>query len=62
MLIFDHDAARWTWELNPIHAKNYTDNVVDLMVGKLNRLLAETQKALHQLACMLRGGRPLVIA
>jgi hypothetical protein len=44
LLIFDHDAARWTWELNPIHAKN-SDNVVDLMVGKLNRLLAETQKA-----------------
>jgi predicted ATPase len=61
LLIFDHDAARWTWELNPIHAKN-SDNVVDLMVGKLNRLLAETQKALHQLACRLRGGRPLVIA
>ena len=25
--------ARWSWDLNRIHAKGYTDNVVDLMVG-----------------------------
>ena len=35
MLTFDHDAARWSWDLDRIHAKGYTDNVVDLMVGKL---------------------------
>ena len=44
--------ARWSWDLNRIHAKGYTDNVVDLMVGKLSRLPAETQKALQQLACL----------
>ncbi len=38
---FDHDAARWRWDLDRIHAKGYTDNVVDLMVGKLARLPAE---------------------
>ena len=43
---------QWYWDLNRIHAKGYTDNVVDLMVGKLNRLPVETQKALQQLACM----------
>ena len=52
MLTFDHDAARWSWDLDGIHAKGYTDNVVDLMVGKLARLPAETQKALQQLACL----------
>ncbi|MEH2563216.1 trifunctional serine/threonine-protein kinase/ATP-binding protein/sensor histidine kinase [Bradyrhizobium sp. AZCC 2289] len=50
MLSFDHDTARWSWQLDRIHAKGYTDNVVDLMVGKLARLPAETQKALQQLA------------
>ena len=35
LLAFDHDAARWRWDLDRIHAKGYTDNVVDLMVGKL---------------------------
>jgi len=52
LLTFDHDAARWSWDLNRIHAKGYTDNVVDLMVGKLTRLPVETQAALQQLACL----------
>src|SRR5215510_8426464 len=52
LLTFDHGAARWVWELTRIHAKGYTDNVVDLMVGKLSRLPVKTQKALQQLACL----------
>jgi len=52
MLTFDHDAARWSWDLSRIHAKGYTDNVVDLMIGKLIRLPAQTQMALQQLACL----------
>jgi PAS domain S-box-containing protein len=52
LLSFDHDAARWSWDLNRIHAKGYTDNVVDLMAGRLTRLPVETQKVLQQLACL----------
>ena len=52
LLRFDHDAARWSWDLDRIRAKGYTDNVVDLMVGKLTRLPVETQQALQQLACL----------
>ena len=52
LLAFDHGAARWRWDLDRIHAKGYTDNVVDLMVGKLTRLPAATQAALQQLACV----------
>ncbi len=52
MLTFDHYEARWSWELDRIHAKGYTDNVVDLMVGKLSRLPVEAQQALQQLACL----------
>ncbi|MGF6508816.1 serine/threonine protein kinase [Paraburkholderia sp. 32] len=37
LLAFDHDAGCWSWDLDRIHAKGYTDNVVDLMVGKLTR-------------------------
>jgi predicted ATPase len=33
LLNFDHRQARWTWDLKRIHAKGYTDNVADLMVG-----------------------------
>ena len=52
MLAFDHEAARWSWDLERIHAKRYTDNVVDLMAGKLTRLPPETQQALQLLACL----------
>src|SRR3954469_25755741 len=52
LLTFDHDGGRWCWDIHRIHAKGYTDNVVDLMVGKLARLPAETQNALLQLACL----------
>jgi predicted ATPase len=52
LLTFEHDRARWGWELNRIHAKGYTDNVVDLMVGKVLRLPAVTQAALKRLACL----------
>ncbi len=52
MLIFDHEAARWSWDLDRIHAKGYTDNIVDLMVGKLTRLPTDTQNALQLLSCL----------
>lgn len=52
LLTFDHDQRRWSWDLHRIHAKGYTDNVVDLMVQKLTRLVPETQNALKQLACL----------
>ena len=52
LLTFDYAAARWSWDLKQIYAKNYTDNVVDLMVGKLSRLPVETQSAIQQLACL----------
>jgi PAS domain S-box-containing protein len=52
LLAFDPGAGRWTWDLARIHAQRYTDNVVDLMVGKLIRLSAKTQEALGQLACL----------
>ena len=52
LLAFDHGGGRWSWDLNRIHAKGYTDNVVELMVGKLNRLPLRTQKALEEFACL----------
>jgi tetratricopeptide (TPR) repeat protein len=52
LLTFDHDAGHWSWDIGRIHAKGYTDNVVELMVGKLTRLPAEMQAAMQQLACI----------
>src|SRR5262245_55578235 len=52
LLVFDYSSGRWSWDLNHIHAKGYTDNVVDLMVRRLHRLPIETQNALQQFACL----------
>ena len=52
LLTFDQSNGHWSWDLSHIQAKGYTDNVVDLLVEKLSRLPAETQEALHKLACM----------
>jgi PAS domain S-box-containing protein len=55
LLTFDHAGGRWSWDLSRIQAKGYTDNVADLMVGKVNRLAVETQQALQEVACLGNG-------
>ena len=52
LLEFDAHEAIWTWDVDRIKARGFTDNVVDLMVGKLERLPAGTQETLMQLACL----------
>ncbi|WP_051677557.1 AAA family ATPase [Bradyrhizobium sp. URHD0069] len=52
LLRFYHDVAGWRWDIDRLHAKGYTDNVVDLMVGKLTRLPIQTQAALQYFACL----------
>jgi PAS domain S-box-containing protein len=52
LLAFEPSAATWRWGVDRIRAKGYTDNVVDLMVGKLNRFPEATQESLKQLACL----------
>jgi PAS domain S-box-containing protein len=51
-LTFDYGEGRWSWDLNRMHAKGYTENVVDLMIGKLHRLPVDTREALQSLACL----------
>jgi PAS domain S-box-containing protein len=52
LLAFDPVVSAWQWNIDRIPAKNYTDNVVDLMAGKLRRFSAITQEALKKLACL----------
>ncbi len=52
LVAFDHGQACWSWDLERIHARGYTDNVVDLLLSKLRRLPETTQDALQQLACL----------
>ncbi|MDC0676284.1 sensor histidine kinase [Sorangium atrum] len=52
LIEFDERAEAFRWDVAKIREKGFTDNVVDLMVGKLARLLRRTQGALTQLACL----------
>jgi PAS domain S-box-containing protein len=52
LLAFGPVTRAWQWDVDRIRAKSYTDNVVDLMAGRLKRLSSATQEALKQLACL----------
>jgi predicted ATPase/signal transduction histidine kinase len=52
LLTFDPVASAWRWHIDRIRATSYTDNVVDLLTGKLKRFSAATQEALQHLACL----------
>ncbi len=41
----------WNWDLKAINRLDFTDNVVDLMIAKLQRLPEQTQQALRLAAC-----------
>ena len=57
LITFDARDAGWRWDLEPIRSKGYTENVVDLMVGKLSRLPRTTQEAVRTLACLGNSGQ-----
>ena len=52
LLEFDTWKGSWKWDLDRIRGKGFTENVVDLMIGKLQRLPAATQEGLKRLACL----------
>ncbi len=62
LLSFNYRLGSWQWAPERIHAKGYTDNVVDLMVNKLTRLPLSTQQALQQLACLGNVAETAVLA
>ncbi|KYF72638.1 trifunctional serine/threonine-protein kinase/ATP-binding protein/sensor histidine kinase [Sorangium cellulosum] len=49
---FSHDEGGWTWSVAQIEACGVTENVVDLMAGKVKKLGSLTQRALELAACM----------
>ncbi|MCK5525135.1 MAG: AAA family ATPase [Thiomargarita sp.] len=44
--------SRWTWDINQIETLNITDNVVELMIGKLKKLPKSAQQVLRLAACV----------
>jgi tetratricopeptide (TPR) repeat protein len=52
LLWFAPDSGGWTYDLESIRTKGYTDNVVDLVAGRIHRLSALCQETLQSLACL----------
>ncbi len=52
LLTFDYGQGRWTFRLEAIANAAMTDNVIDLMTRKIQRLPSETQRALTLAACI----------
>ncbi len=44
--------AHWQWDIAQIEAMNITDNVVDLMIGKLKKLPESARQVLRLAACV----------
>lgn len=51
-LTFDYDRSRWSYHLDQVSGADITDNVVDLMTRKLQRLAPSTQRLVTLAACM----------
>ncbi|QCP52663.1 PAS domain S-box protein [Trinickia violacea] len=52
LLEFESNSASWRWNLECIDAKGFTENVVDLMIRRLQRLSPTAQDTLKLLACL----------
>lgn len=52
LIAFQDVEGAWNWDINEIKHKGMTNNVVDLMVGKIKKLSPITQKALQFAACL----------
>ncbi|MGD0529794.1 MAG: AAA family ATPase, partial [Polyangiaceae bacterium] len=62
LISFSNTQRRWTWDLERIHAKGFTDNIVDLMLGKLSRLSDAARRALSYFAAFGNVAHARVLA
>ncbi len=52
LLRFDFEQYEWQWDIEQIAAQNITDNVVELMANKIEKLSSSTSAALQLAACI----------
>ncbi|MBW4679206.1 MAG: AAA family ATPase [Microcoleus vaginatus WJT46-NPBG5] len=52
LLKFEIKSRQWQWSLEQIQSRGFTDNVVELMADKIQKLPENTQDLLKQAACM----------
>ncbi|MBE8970082.1 AAA family ATPase [Nostocales cyanobacterium LEGE 12452] len=52
LLEFDRQTNKWQWSIEQIHNQGITDNIVELMAGKIQKLNIQTQQMLQLSACI----------
>ncbi|MBD1922696.1 AAA family ATPase [Microcoleus sp. FACHB-831] len=52
LITFDFEYHNFTWNIAQIEAQDITDNVVELMIGKVKRLPESTQQVLRLASCI----------
>lgn len=52
LILFNLPEQRWEWSIATIEQQNITDNVVDLMLRRIDRLPSQTIKLLQYSACI----------
>ncbi|RFU46626.1 AAA family ATPase [Paraburkholderia sp. DHOC27] len=61
-LTFDATRRAWQWNMTALREAQFTDSVVDLMVGKIERVPEATQSALKQFACFGNSASTAMLA
>ncbi|MCB9230916.1 MAG: AAA family ATPase [Bacteroidia bacterium] len=52
LLEFNFEQMKWGWDMQKIREKDMTDNVVELMAGKISGLNEDTQEILKRASCI----------
>jgi predicted ATPase/signal transduction histidine kinase/tRNA A-37 threonylcarbamoyl transferase component Bud32 len=52
LLRFNETSRLWEWDMAQIQAQDLTDNVIELLIGKLQKLSSATQEGLRLAACV----------
>ncbi len=52
LIEFNTESMSWHWDLEAIQRRGMTDNVIELMTGKIKKLAPETQNILKMAACV----------
>ncbi|MCH9688185.1 MAG: AAA family ATPase, partial [Deltaproteobacteria bacterium] len=51
-IAWEADQQRWSWDPRALQSRDHTDNVVEMMVGRLRKLPERTRRALELAACI----------
>ena len=61
-LAFDATRRAWQWDMTHLREARFSDSVVDLMVGKIERVASPTQIVLKQFACFGNSATTAMLA